>query len=78
MVSFSALLQSQGLTSKMLLNSYMPHYSPIYKMYLQRVLVLPWAASSKAAPMLLCFLLCAKKEHVEGMSLFQGAVELIK
>lgn len=34
MVSFSALLKSQGLTLKMLLNSYMPHYSPIYKIYL--------------------------------------------
>lgn len=62
MVSFSALLKSQGLTLKMLLNFYMPHYSPIYKMYLQRVLALPWATSSRAAPVPLYFPLRAKKD----------------
>ena len=38
MVLFSALLKTQGMTLKILLNSFTPHYLPIYKIYLQRVL----------------------------------------
>lgn len=38
MVLFSALLKMQDMTLKVLLNSFMPHYPPIYKTYLQRVL----------------------------------------
>ena len=38
MVLSSALLKTQGMTLKILPNSFMPHYHPIYNIYLQRVL----------------------------------------
>lgn len=50
MVLFSALLKMQGMTLKALLNPFMPHYPPIYKMCLQRVL-----APLRVAPVLLGF-----------------------
>lgn len=52
----------QGMTLKALLNPFMPHYPPIYKMCLQRVLAL-----LRAAPVLWGFALC--QEETEWLSL---------
>lgn len=62
MVLFSALLKTQDMTLKVLLNSFMPHYPPIYKMSRQSVLAFPWAAQG----LLICFCtfgLCQEEVH---------------
>lgn len=62
MVLFSALLKMHDMTLKMLLNSFMPRYPPIYKMDLQRLFALLKGCSCASV-----ILLCAKKKQKIGV-----------
>lgn len=68
MVLFPASLKSQGMTLKILLNSFMPHYTPTY-MISAKSSSSPWGCS-RTTHVLPKSLFHAEKGWVEWPSLF--------